>query len=63
MKYTREMKIGFWSPHSKESVVQKLGAIEKEAPELLDAVCARCLQPAERPCGDCPVVRLRALIR
>ena len=29
----------------------------------VDAVCARCLQPAERPCGDCPVVRLRALIR
>ena len=37
MKYTREMKNGFWSPHCKESVVQKLGAIEKEAPELLDA--------------------------
>lgn len=63
MKYTREMKIGFWSPHSKESVVQKLGAIEKEAPALLDAVCARCVQPAAIPCGDCPVVRLRALIR
>lgn len=63
MKYTREMKNGFWSPHSKESVVQKLGAIEKEAPELLDAVCARCVQPAAIPCGDCPVVRLRALTR
>ena len=63
MKYTREMKNGFWSPHSKESVVQKLGAIEKEAPALLDAVCARCLQPAGQHCGDCLVVRLRALIR
>lgn len=72
MKYTSErcsgIKSGFWSPHNKESVVQKLGAIEKEAPALIDAICDRCCRSEtnagalpDRYCNGCPVSRLREL--
>lgn len=76
MKYTSErcsgIKTGFWSPHSKESVVQKLGAIEKEAPALIEAVCdKRCRfreteldteELVEQCCNSCPLDRLYKLI-
>lgn len=77
MKYTSErcsgIKTGFWSPHSKESVVQKLGAIEEKAPALIEAVCDKCCrfresEPdtgvlLERHCKKCPLTALYGLIQ
>lgn len=77
MKYTSErcngIKAGFWSPHNKESVVQKLGAIEKDAPALIEAICDQRCQfrgsdkdpetVPERRCDRCPVTTLSGLIQ
>lgn len=75
MKYTSErcngIKSGFWSPHSKEAVVQKLGAIEKDVPVLIEKICDDYCQfrasaadeesLQEQHCNACPVTRLRDL--
>ena len=72
MKYTSErrngIKSGFWSPHSKEVVAQKLGAIERDAPALIEKICDdHCRFRAsasdegslqEQHCSTCPVTRL-----
>lgn len=74
MQYTSErcngIKTGFWSPYNKESIVQKLGAIEKEAPALIESICDQCgrsetdteAQP-EQHCDGCPVTTLYRLIQ
>lgn len=73
MKYTSEryngIKTGFWSPHNKESIVQKLGAIEKEAPALIESICDQCCRSEtdtkalpNRNCDGCPVTKLHELI-
>lgn len=77
MKYTSErcngIKTGFWSPHNKESVVQKLGAIEKESPSLIEAICDGYCRFREsgidtedlqdQHCSVCPMAKLRGLIQ
>ncbi len=76
MKYTSErcngIKTGFWSPHNKESIVQKLGVIEKETPALIEAVCDKCCKFREtgldtealvdQYCNSCPLDALYKLI-
>ena len=62
------IKTGYWSAASKETVTQKLGAIEAKAPKLLADVCEHaCLWHAVNPsmdarCKNCPVNALVALI-
>ena len=36
------IKTGYWSPKTKEEVVQKLGAIEHRAGDLITQVCDDC---------------------
>lgn len=73
MKLTSErsngIKTGYWSPARKDDLVQRLGAIEHEAPRLLQGTCIRRC-PYQRDtdrmtgnlCGDCEVYQLAMLI-
>ena len=63
------IKTGYWSPAKKDDLVQKLGAIETEAPRLLANTCGGiCLHhpPADpehdEVCRGCPVNELVGLI-
>lgn len=63
------IKTGYWSPAKKDDLVQKLGAIETEAPRLLANTCGGiCLHhpPADpehdEVCRGCPVNELVSLI-
>lgn len=65
------IKTGYWSPETKETVVQKLGEIEKEAPELIAKICDYyCFhvrdnitqEQLNEICEKCPVNRLVALL-
>lgn len=58
------IKTGYWSPEKKEELVQKLGAIEHKAPDLLKRCCVYiCGTSEERgPCADCPVRELEGLV-
>ena len=65
------IKQGYWSPASKETVVQKLGAIEHKSEDLIGQICDHWCQrdlskinedgtPAI--CDRCPVSKLAELI-
>lgn len=65
------IKTGYWFPKTKEEVVQKLGAIEHRAEELIGQVCDECCRyPQEAQdqgemderCAGCAMTRLAELI-
>lgn len=64
------IKTGYWSPKTKEEVVQKLGAIEHQAESLINRACDHiCRFPDEADsdelpgiCEECPVNKLAELI-
>lgn len=64
------IKRGYWSAKTKEEVVQKLGAIEHRADDLLGKICDYgCRFPYEADqeeldgiCQECPVTKLAELI-
>ena len=73
MKLTSErvngIKSGYWSPAKKEELTQKLGAIEYQAPRLLENICKGiCLhrmpkdKDSDEVCRGCPLNELTALI-
>lgn len=70
MKRSMGLTEGFSSSHDKKVLTQKLGAIEHEAGDLAEDVCAKCCkyrqkQPREElemRCAGCAMVRLMELI-
>lgn len=58
------IKTGYWTVAKKDELVQKLGAIEHKAPDLLSRCCRYiCGTHEERgPCEECPVRELSELV-
>lgn len=64
------IKTGYWSPKTKEEVVQKLGTIEHHGEGLINRACDHICRfpgeadPDELPgiCEECPVNKLAELI-
>lgn len=65
------IKTGYWSPKNKEEVVQKLGAIEHYAGDLITQVCDGCCrhpyeiedrEEMDGKCVGCAMSRLAELI-
>ena len=58
------IKEGFWSAANKETLVQKLGALEERGVGLLDETCGKlCLDAGRELCGTCPIQALRELLK
>lgn len=65
------IRSGYWSPKTKEEVVQKLGVIEHRAAELISQVCDGCCRypyeitdqaETDDKCAGCAMTRLAELI-
>ena len=64
------IKNGYWSPYTKEVCVQRLGAIEAKAPDLIEQACELCHYPyvigdqaaLEEKCRECPLENMQKLI-
>lgn len=64
------IKKGYWSPKTKEEVVQKLGLVEHRGEDLINRACDHICRfpgeadPEELPgiCEECPVNKLAGLI-
>lgn len=65
------IKHGYWSPKTKEEVVQKLGTIEHRAEDLIVQVCDDCCRhlyevrdqtEMDEKCAGCALTRLAELI-
>lgn len=64
------IKSGYWSAKNRETIVQKLGAVEHQSGKLLEQVCDKCCRhpfeleqdELDSVCAGCPVTQLAELI-